>query len=106
MSMFKQSYLEDPYQDIQKTSDLNNGFKQHNKKFKYLNQSYTSLFISFLNNNPHILKITYHNIVSFVSSIKQNQVIQETLLNNIDILGLLKLICQVLQLNFKNHIYL
>ncbi len=41
-----------------------------------------------MNHNPHILKIAYHNIVSFVNPTKQNQVIQEVLLNQIDILGL------------------
>ncbi len=41
-----------------------------------------------MNNNPHILKVACHNVVSFVNPTKQNQVIQEALLNNIDILGL------------------
>src|SRR6266498_402368 len=33
-------------------------------------------------------KIANHNVMSFVNSTKQNQIIQEALLNNIDILGL------------------
>ncbi len=41
-----------------------------------------------MNNNPYILKVTYHNVVSFVNPTKQNQIIQETLLNQIDILSL------------------
>ncbi len=50
--------------------------------------SYTLAFVSSLTNNSHILKVTCHNVVSFVNPTKQNQVIQETLLNQIDILGL------------------
>ena len=89
MSMLKQHNTEDLLEDIQKTSEDNiNNNNQNNKKNKCFNYSYTSPFVSSLNNNPYILKITCHNIVSFVNPTKQNQVIQEALLNQIDILGL------------------
>src|SRR6266498_6028515 len=76
--------------DIQKTSDNINSIMntQDHKKSKYSTSSYTSAFVSSLNYNSHILKVTCHNIVSFVNPSKQNQVIQEALLNQIDILGL------------------
>ena len=76
--------------DIQKTSDNNNSVKdtQDHKKSKYSTSSYTSAFVSSLNHNSHILKVTCHNVISFVNPTKQNQVIQEALLNQIDILGL------------------
>ena len=76
--------------DIQKTSadTINTSNNQNNKKIKSSNYSYTSPFVSSLNNNSHILKVAYHNVVSFVNPTKQNQVIQEALLNQIDILGL------------------
>ncbi len=86
--MTKWHNIEDPLQNIQKTSKLNNNYDQNTKKSKHSNHSYTSPFISSLNNNPHILKITCYNIVSFVNPTKQNQIIQEVLLNNINILGL------------------
>src|SRR6266540_6130799 len=90
MSIYKRHNTEDPLKDIQKTSDANNNINNHHdhKKPKYSNSSYTSAFVSSLNNNPHILKVMCHNIVSFVNPTKQNQVIQEALLNQIDILGL------------------
>ncbi len=90
MSTNKRFYTEDPLKNIQKTSvDTNtNNHNQNNKKLKSSNYSYTSPFVSSLNNNPHILKVACHNVVSFVNTTKQNQVIQEALLNNIDILGL------------------
>ena len=90
MSTHKWHNIEDPLKDIQKTSDTNNNINNHYdyKKLKYSNSSYTSAFISSLNNNPHILKVTCHNVVSFVNPTKQNQVIQEALLNQIDILDL------------------
>src|SRR6266540_6718113 len=50
--------------------------------------SYTSAFVSSVNHNSHILKVACHNVVSFVNPTKQNQVIQEALLNQIDILDL------------------
>ncbi len=90
MSTNKRVYTEDPLKDIQKTSvdTNNNNHNQTNKKLKSSNYSYTSPFVSSLNNNSHILKVACHNVVSFVNTTKQNQVIQEALLNNIDILGL------------------
>ncbi len=89
MSATKWSNTEDPYKDSQKISDFNNCFNQNNNKnSKYINSSYTFPFISSLNHNPHVLKIACHNVVSFVFPTKQNQVIHEALLNNIDILGL------------------
>ena len=89
MSAHKRHNTKDPLKDIQKTSDTNNNLHNNHdhKKPKYSNSSYTSAFISSLNNNSHILKVTYHNVVSFVNPTKQNQVIQEVLLNQIDILG-------------------
>src|SRR6266511_4389013 len=90
MSTNKRVYTEDPLKDIQKTSvdTNNNNHNQTNKKLKSSNYSYTSPFVSSLNNNSHILKVACHNVVSFVNPTKQNQVIQEALLNHIDILGL------------------
>jgi len=90
MSTPKRSFTEDPFKDIQKTSDNNNSVTntQDHKKPKYSTSSYTSAFVSSLNHNSHILKVACHNVVSFVNPTKQNQVIQEALLNQIDILGL------------------
>ncbi len=90
MSTPKRPFTEDPLKDIQKTSDnINNVTNtQDHKKSKYFTSSYTSAFVSSLNHNSHILKVACHNVVSFVNPTKQNQVIQEALLNQIDILGL------------------
>src|SRR6266496_2569242 len=90
MSTHKRYNTEDLIKDNQKTSDLNNNLDNNHdhKKPKYSNSSYTSAFVSSLNNNSYILKVMCHNIVSFVNPTKQNQVIQEVLLNQIDILGL------------------
>src|SRR6266498_3906072 len=90
MSATKQLFTEDPFKDIQKTSDHINSVTntQDQKKPKYSTSSYTSAFISSLNHNSHILKVTCHNVISFVNPTKQNQVLQEVLLNQIDILGL------------------
>jgi len=90
MSTLKRHNTKNPLKDIQKTSNINNNNNNnHNiKKSKSLNYSYTLPFVSSLNNNPHILKIACHNIVSFVNPTKQNQVIQKALLNQIDILSL------------------
>ncbi len=89
MSTLKRHNIEDPLKNIQKTSENNNNNNdQDNKKIKYSNYSYTSSFVSSLNNNPHILKIVCYNIIFFINPTKQNQVIQEAMLNQIDILGL------------------
>ncbi len=90
MSTYKWHNIEDPFKDIQKTSDANNNINNHHdyKKPKYSNSSYTSAFVSFLNNNSYILKVACHNVISFINPTKQNQVIQKALLNQIDILGL------------------
>ena len=90
MSTPKRLFTEDPFKDIQKTSDNINSVTntQDQKKPKYSTLSYTSAFVSSLNHNSHILKVTYHNVVSFVNPTKQNQVIQKALLNQIDILSL------------------
>src|SRR6266498_2253827 len=92
MSTHKRYNTEDLIKDNQKTSDLNNNLDNNHdhKKPKYSNSSYISAFVSSLNNNPYILKVTCHNVISFVNPTKQNQVIQEVLLNQIDILGLFK----------------
>src|SRR6266498_2200393 len=79
---------------IQKTSTiynynnkLDNSPSVHNtlKKLKHFHYSF---FTQSLIDNSNILKIAHHNVMSFVNPIKQNQVIQEALLNNIDILDL------------------
>src|SRR6266542_3156426 len=90
MSTPKRPFTEDPFKDIQKTSDNINHVTntQDQKKPKYSNSSYTSTFVSSLNYNSYILKVACHNVVSFVNSTKQNQIIQEALLNQIDILDL------------------
>src|SRR6266498_4605242 len=90
MSTSKRPFTEDPLKDIQKTSDNINSVMntQDHKKSKYSTSSYTSAFVSSLNHNSYILKVTCHNVVLFVNPTKQNQVIQEALLNQIDILDL------------------
>ncbi len=79
---------------IQKTSTiyhhnnkLDNYPSVHNtsKKSKHFHHSF---FTQSLIDNSNILKIAYYNVMSFVNPTKQNQVIQEVLLNNIDILSL------------------
>ncbi len=72
MSTHKRHNTEDPLKNIQKTSDAVNNINIHHdhKKSKYSNSSYTLAFVSSLNNNSYILKVTCHNVVSFVNSIK------------------------------------
>ena len=74
MSTHKRLFIEDPLMDIQKTSDNINSVTntQDQKKSKYSTSSYTLAFVSSLNNNSHILKVTCHNVVSFVNPTKQN----------------------------------
>ena len=74
MSTHKRYNTEDLIKDNQKTSDLNNNLDNNHdhKKPKYSNSSYTSAFVSSLNNNSYILKVMCHNIVSFVNPTKQN----------------------------------
>ena len=74
MSAHKRNNLENPLMDIQKTSEVNNNInKDHvHKKSKHSTSSYTSAFVSSLNHNSHILKVTCHNVVSFVNPTKQN----------------------------------
>jgi len=68
---------------------LDNSSSVHNtsKKLKHFHHS---SFIQSLINHSNILKIAHHNVMSFINSTKQNQIIQKALLNNIDILGLSK----------------
>ena len=74
MSIPKRQFTKDPLKDIQKTSNNINNVKntQDHKKSKYSTLSYTLAFVSSLNNNSHILKVTCHNVVSFVNPTKQN----------------------------------
>ncbi len=69
MNIHKRHNTEDLLKDIQKISDANHNINNyHNyKKSKYSNSSYTSAFVSSLNNNPHILKVACYNVVSFVN---------------------------------------
>ncbi len=92
----KRLHIEDPLLDIQKTSifnkqDINNDFTSffsntNNKKSKYFNHP---LLLTSLITNNNILKIAHHNVISFTNPTKQNQIIQEAHLNNINILDLL-----------------
>jgi len=79
---------------IQKTSTiynynnkLDNSPSVHNTLKKLKHFHHPSLIQSLIDNS-NILKIAHHNVISFVNSTKQNQIIQEVFLNNIDILGL------------------
>ena len=60
MSIPKRQFTKDPLKDIQKTSDnINNVMNtQDHKKLKYSTSSYTSAFVSSLNHNSHILKVS------------------------------------------------
>ncbi len=72
MSTHKRRNTKDPFQNIQKTSDVINNINNYYdpKKPKYSNTSYTSAFVLSLNNNPYILKIACYNVVSFVNPTK------------------------------------
>ena len=97
MSDLKRGFVEDPCVDTQKTSTIKNNvnnditevpFSISDLKNKKLKHFHHSSITQSLINNYDMIKIAHHNVMSFVNPTKQNQVIQEALLNNIDILGL------------------